>query len=323
MEILIAVAIILITSTVIYYAGERFATASSAIGDYLRLPRDVKGATFDAVSSSLPELLVALYSVVFFKQFDVGIGTIAGSALFNLLVIPGLCVFAAPVAFTIGKKVLSRDAFFYLISVFTLVVLLYYFQTWGIAIAAVLLGLYAIYLREIIIHTKKHKKETNIPKPENTTITKELPIFLGLMGIIGIATFFLTEAAINLSEVLQIPAIIVAFTVIAAATSVPDTIISVVNARKGDIDDATSNVFGSNIFDILVGLGLPLIIYNTYKGSVEIDFTNMEIIFGLLGATILLLYFLAAQHTLNRKHAHVLLALYVGFVGYIIYLAFA
>jgi len=322
MEILIASAIILVSSIVIYFAGEKFATTSSNLGDYFRLPRDVKGATFDAVSSSLPELLVALYSVIFFKQFDVGIGTIAGSALFNLLVIPGLCVFVAPVAFKVSKKVISRDALFYLISVFALVTLLYYFQTWGLIIAILLLGLYGIYLRDIIIHTKTHKKELKETKPTNIRLAKELPMFLMLLFVIGIFTFFLTDAAIDLSHVLGISPIIVAFTIIAAATSVPDTIISVTNARKGDIDDATANVFGSNIFDILVGLGLPLLIYTLYKGSVIIDFSNMEIIFGLLGSTIILLYFFAEDHSLNKRQARALLLMYLLFVSYIIYLAF-
>ena len=322
MEILIASATIIISSIVIYYAGQRFATTSSNLGDYLKLPRDVKGATFDAVSSSLPELLVALYSVIFFKQFDVGIGTIAGSALFNLLVIPGICVFVAPVAFKVSQKVISRDALFYLISTFALIILLRYFHFWGLLIALLLLGLYGIYLREIVIHTKKHKEKLPETIPSKILLSKEIPIFLALLIVIGIFTFFLTDAAINLSEILGIPAIIVAFTVIAAATSVPDAIISITNAKKGDIDDATSNVFGSNVFDILIGLGLPLLIYTTIKGPVEIIFTNMEIIFGLLGATIVILYFFAENHTLNKKQATTLLLMYLGFVGYVIYLAF-
>ena len=321
MDVLVALGTILVSSVIIYFAGEKFATTSSNLGDYFNLPRDVKGATFDAISSSLPELLVALYSVIFFHQFDVGIGTIAGSALFNLLVIPGLCVFVAPVAFHVSKKVISRDALFYLLSVFSLVILLYYFQVWGLAIALRLLGLYGVYLRDIIIHTKAFKKESQ-NTPTNIRLTKELPIFLGLLVIIGIFTFFLTDAAINLSNALGISPIIIAFTVIAAATSVPDTIISVSNARRGDIDDATANIFGSNIFDILVGLGLPLLIYVGYKKPVTINFSNMEIIFGLLGSTIIVLYFFAEDHTLNKRQARTLLLMYLLFVSYVIYLAF-
>ena len=321
MGVLTDLGVILLSSIIIYLSGKRFAESSSKIGDFLNLPRDVKGATFDAISSSLPELLVALYSVIFFKQFEVGIGTIAGSALFNLLVIPGICVFVAPVAFKVGKKVLSRDALFYLIAVFVLIVCLIYFKTWGIVIALVLLFFYLIYVKEIINHVRVYKKKKKNQQIEGINIINEVLKFFLFLAIIGLFTFFLTDASINLSSALGVPAIIIAFTIIAAATSVPDTVISVVNAKKGDLDDATSNVFGSNIFNIFVGIGLPLLIYSLYKGAVSINFTNLEIILGLLGATILVLYFFGDDHKLKKKEAAVLLLMYLIFVGYTIILA--
>ena len=321
MSLLIALGVIIFSSFIIYLAGNRFAESSSKIGDYFNLPRDVKGATFDAIASSLPELLVALYSVIIFKQFEIGIGTIAGSALFNLLVIPGICVFVAPVAFKVGKKVLSRDALFYMVAVFALIVLLIYFKTWGLIIAILLLSIYLIYIKEIISHTRAHKKKYKHKTSEEIKFVKELLIFFLLIVVIGVFTFLLTDSAINLSHILGISPIIIAFTVIAAATSIPDTIISVVNARKGDIDDATSNVFGSNIFDILVGIGLPLLIYYIYKGAVGITFGNLEIVLGLLGSTILVLYFFGDNHTLSRKEAGILLFMYLVFVVYTIILA--
>ena len=321
MGLLIALGIILVSSFAIYLAGNKFAESSSKIGDYFNLPRDVKGATFDAVASSLPELLVALYSVIIFKQFEVGIGTIAGSALFNLLVIPGICVFVAPVAFKVSKKVISRDALYYMISVFILIVLLLYFKTWGLFIALFLLFIYFLYIKEIISHTKVHKKKNSLKKMGEIKLAKEISIFLFLIVIIGIFTFFLTDSAIELANILEISPIIIAFTIIAAATSIPDTVISIANAKKGDIDDATSNVFGSNVFDILVGIGLPLLIYVLYKGAVSITFSNLEIILGLLGSTIILLYFFADDHTLDKKQAGILLFMYLIFVGYTVFLA--
>jgi cation:H+ antiporter len=319
MNITTALLAITISSIAIYFSSSRFATSSSRLGDHLRLPRDVKGATFDAVSSSLPEFLVALFSVIIFKEFEVGIGTIAGSALFNLLIIPGICVLIAPTAFKVSKNVISRDAMFYLITVFVLVILLVHFQTWGLVIAIILLAVYAFYLKDIIKHTNIHKKTAK--KIANDNIKREIWLALINLAIIGAFTYLLTKASITLSELLQVPAIIIAFTITAAATSVPDTIISAVNARKGDIDDAASNIFGSNIFDISIGLGLPLLIYTLIKGAVIIDFANIEIIFGLLGATILVLYFFADTHTLTKKQAITLLIMYSIFVIYVISLA--
>lgn len=320
MEAFIALSIIIGCSIAIYFAGARFAESSSKIGDALNLPRDVKGATFDAISSSLPELLVALYSVIIFKQFEVGIGTITGSALFNLLVIPGICVFIAPKAFEVSKKVISRDALFYMISVFALIVLLMYFPLWGMTVAIFLVGMYFIYVMEIVKHTKEHKK-VHVGKMKPTNISKEVAIFVILLVVIGVFTFFLTEASIHLAEVLGVPAIIIAFTIVSAATSVPDTVISYVNAKKGDLDDATSNVFGSNVFDIFIGIGVPLLIYNLYKGPVVIDFNNLEIVLGLLGATILILYFFGDDHKIVKREGAILLFMYMVFVVYTVSLA--
>ncbi len=315
---MIDVGIIVLSSIIIYFAGKKFADASSKIGDYFKLPRDVKGATFDAVSSSLPELLVVLYSVVFFHQFEVGIGTVAGSALFNLLVIPGICVFVAPIPFKVSKKVISRDALFYMISVFTLIVLLVYYKVWGLGIALLMLGIYFFYLKDIISNTRTYKKELESKDIKKIKLSKEFLVFFLCMFVIGVTTFFLTNSAINFSYTLGIPAIIVAFTIIAAATSVPDMIISIINAKKGDIDSATSNVFGSNIFDILVGIGFPLLIYVIYKGPVLIEFINLEIIFGLLASVILILYFFADDRTLNKKQGGILIFLYLVFIVYVV-----
>jgi len=320
MDLLITLSVLAISSLVIYFVSKRFAESSSKIGDFFKLPRDVKGATFDAVSSSLPELLVALYSVLFFKQFEVGIGTIAGSALFNILVIPGICVFVAPVAFKVNKKVISRDAMFYLIAVFTLIILLIYYEIWGLAVALVLLFIYLMYIKDIISHTKEHLKQKEL-KAKPTKITKEFYIFFISLLIIGGVTFLLTKYSINLSHILGIAPIIIAFTITAAATSLPDAVISIANAKKGDIDDATANVFGSNVFDILVGIGLPLLIYYMYKGAAHIDFSNLEIILGLLGSTILILYFFSDDRKLNKKEAAFLLFMYLVFIVYVIFLA--
>lgn len=321
MGLLVSILVIVASSLGIYAAGKYFANASSQIGDYFRLPRDVKGATFDAVSSSLPELLVALYSVVLFKQFEVGVGTVAGSALFNLLVIPGICVLVSPVVFRIGRDVISRDALFYLVAVFTLIVLIIYFKTWGIFISLILLVAYLIYITEILRATQRHRKRTKKRPNNNTHLPKQILVFLMNLGLIGLFAFFLTKHSIALSEALKIPSIVIAFTVTAAATSLPDTIISAVNARKGNLNDAISNVFGSNIFDIFVGLGLPLLIYSIIKGSVQIAFNNLEIVLGLMFATIISIYFFLNDDILDKKEASILLFMYLVFMAYIVILS--
>lgn len=319
---ILSLGIIIICSIIIWKVGDKFASASSNIGDYLKLPRSVKGATFDAIASSFPELMVAVFSVISFHKFEVGIGTIAGSALFNLLIIPGIAVLVAPKAFKVSKEVFNRDALFYLIAVFALVTALVSTKMWGLAIPLIFILIYVWYIKNIIKDTKTHRNKKQI-KTIKEKINKEIHlgknIFTALitMTIMGFATYFLTEQAIVFSQAIGINPIIISFTIIAAATSIPDTVISVRNARKGDIDDATSNVFGSNIFDILVGLSIPLLIAYFYSGPVLINFTHMEIIFGLFGATIISLYFLR-NYLLRKRDGIVLLLMYVLFVVYVV-----
>ncbi|MDD9952754.1 MAG: hypothetical protein OXR66_00290 [Candidatus Woesearchaeota archaeon] len=308
---------IIATSIILYFVGSRFTHASSNLGDYFRLPRSVKGATFDAISSSLPELMIALFSVLIFKKFEVGIGTIAGSALFNLLIIPGICVLVAPVAFRVSKDVVAREGIFYMIAVFALLAVLMYTTTWVIAVPFGFLLIYGWYVHDIVMHTKNNKQRR---KP--ISFKKECATALICVLIIGIATYFMTEAAIELAEALGISPLIIAFTVVAAATSVPDAIISILNAKQGNIDDAVSNVFGSNIFDILVGLSIPLLLAIIFMGPFPINFPHLELIVGLLGASIIVLYLMAQKHMLTRKQGISLLFIYLCFLAYVVFLSF-
>lgn len=312
--------VILISSVFIYFAGSRFAESSSAIGDYFRIPRDIKGATLDAISSSLPELLVALFSVVFFSKFEVGIGTIAGSAMFNLLVIPGICAFLAPIALKASQKVISRDTFFYFVSIFLLIFALIYFESWGLGIAIGFLFFYLLYVLEMSRNVMDYRKEGKVKTGEKKIFNAFLMLFFTLI-IMAVFTFFLTKASIDLSISLGVYPIIIAFTVTAAATSVPDLVVSAVNAKKGQTEDAISNAVGSNTFDILVGLGLPLLIYSLYHGDVAIEFFNIEIIWGLLASAFVVLYFLKDK-IISKKEAFVLILMYALFILYVLYLAF-
>jgi len=89
-------------------------------------------------------------------------------------------------------------------------------------------------------------------------------------ALIAGTCYYLAEAVIMSAKALGVPAYFTAVIFGAAATSVPDTFISYNNAMKGDYDDAVSNAVGSNIFDICVALGLPLMAYGLIFGDVNL-----------------------------------------------------
>ena len=103
------------------------------------------------------------------------------------------------------------------------------------------------------------------------------------------------------------------FVVIAAGTSVPDTALSVISARKGQYDAAISNVFGSNIFDICVCLSIPILLALAISGeNTNIELPQMGLIWSLVGATFIAIYFFwSNNYTLTKLKAGMMGMLYL------------
>ena len=332
---IIDIVVILIASGAIYYAGEHFATASSFLGNYMGLSKSAKGATIDAISSSAPELLIALFSVIIFHEFEIGIGTVVGSALFNILLIPAVCVFVSPVIFKVSDEVVHRDGLFYVLSVIILMTAIFYSTEWTTLVGLIFIFTYFVYFLEIFRHgnagkyihrlkkfAKKGPSFNHKPKvrkrPSKIKLEKEVAILLGSLFLIILSSYFLVNHSIGLSKAIGVPTILIAFTITAAATSAPDMVISMANSRKGNIEDAASNVFGSNIFDILIGLGLPAIIAVSMRIPVGITTESMAIMFGLLTSTVTMLYLLSEDMILTKNRALMLIFIYIILIIFVL-----
>jgi cation:H+ antiporter len=114
----------------------------------------------------------------------------------------------------------------------------------------------------------------------------------------------------------------VALILASAASSFPDTIISIKDAQNGKYDDAISNALGSNIFDVCFALGLPLLIFTLIKGPIqmppEIVDLSSELRFLLWILTILAVIIYTTGKYIGQKKAFLLLSIYFLFVIYII-----
>jgi Ca2+/Na+ antiporter len=349
---LAAIIYISISCIIIWRSSDGFEIASDYLGR--KLPPGIKGATLNAIASSMPEFLTTMFFLFYLRDadgFSGGLGVTSGSALFNLLIIPALVVL---MLFSTGrrkgvelnKKVLLREGSVLLLSQLIFVSFLFRGELLG-RHGLVLVLVYLIYLGILFIITRQRKiadpgfrltKEQTTRRPFHGLLTLNMT-GLVLNGkrittakawiLLGASTLFMTFGTWLLvygtdlfGQITHIPLIFVAVVLSSAATSVPDTIISVKDSRKGNYDDAVSNALGSNIFDIAFALGFPLLLYNLIYGeSISLDkdllaFTQEVWVFLLL-ATILALAIMLIGKKFTRPKAFLLLGIYMLFLIFV------
>ena len=269
-----------------------FIPSLDKIAKRFNMSHDMAGATLMAIGSSAPELFVAIISLALPGDHGIiGIGTIVGSALFNLLVIVGAS--AVVRAATLSWQPIVRDMLFYTLSIAAL------FFVWRDGFvtefeAGLMILFYVVYVFAVVKWRKIFPYVDQDQIDEEETVDVELKtgwkrilipldiilekffpptryyfaMFAISIIIIAALCWVLVESAIGVSRIIHIPELIIALTVLAVGTSVPDMISSVIVAKQGRGGMAVSNAVGSNIFDILIGLGLPWLVYIIYTGGV-------------------------------------------------------
>ena len=331
MQFFYYLSLIALSSLVIWRAGDHFSPAAEFIEAHHNVPQSVKAAVIDAIASSFPEFAVAVIAVIVIGRFEVGVATVAGSALYNVLVIPAASGLVAATPLVLSREVIWRDSLFYLVVVTVLVFFLYQTTEWSIGIASVFFFLYVAYIFLLHQHYKNHQEqtahtETTEKKKKELRIASEKEAWawiIGMMLVMGGTSYVLVEASIGMGNLLGFDAVIMSFVVIAAGTSVPDTVLSVLSTKRGNYDAAVSNVFGSNIFDICVCLSVPVAMM-FFGGSAYtlIELPQKELLWTLIGATIItIVFFYSNNYTLNQFKSALMLILYVGIVLYALTLA--
>jgi K+-dependent Na+/Ca+ exchanger-like protein len=345
MIILYSLALLLAFYLLMKVCDEYFVSSLDKIAKNLNLSSEASGATLMAVGTSAPELFVSLMALL--RPGDhgaMGAGTIVGSAIFNILVIIGGSLVIRK-AHILWQPVI-RDTIFYL---FSIILLLFSFRDGTIDLfeAGTFLAIYVIYvfavvkwkkllkyeekdLEEIVEKTKEAENhrlkkvamvftfilDKTFPGPQRYYLT----FFISIGWIIALS-WLLVEGGIGIAHELGVPEVIIGLTILAAGTSIPDLISSLIVAKEGRGDMAISNAIGSNIFDILIGLGLPWVIMLVFfQDQILVDNTNLSSSIMLLMATIICIFFLFVfqKWKMGRKSGLFLIFLYVAYLIWLI-----
>lgn len=323
MQMLFLILVVAVVGSLIIWKGSEILESSSErLAAYYKLPPVVQGAIIIAVGSSFPELSTTVISTLVHGEFELGVAAIVGSAIFNILVIPGLSGLASEKPMRVDRDIVYKEAQFYMISVAVLHLTFSFAaiynpvaQTDGSIrgtmtrfVALIPLGLYMVYLFLQWQDTREYEAtETGV---EVNSLKEWARLALSLL-IILVGVEMLVHSAIELGKFFNTPSFLWGITVVAAGTSIPDAFVSVRAARQGRAVTSLANVLGSNIFDLLVCIPAGVLI----AGSAVINYTiATPMMAALTGATLALFIVMRLGMNLNKRESVLLIFLYLAFV---------
>ncbi len=297
--------------------------SSEQLSRYYRLPPTVHGAIVVAVGSSFPELSSTVLSTLLHGEFELGLSAVVGSAIFNILVIPGLSALVGGRLKT-GRDLVFKEGQFYLISVavlfltFSLAVLYNPLENGrltgeisrGLALVPLLVYLLYLFIQQQDVREYEGGEDETGLSPLKEWAKLSVSLLLILVGVEA-----LVRSAISLGILLGTPSFVWGLTVIAIVTSLPDAFVSLRLARRGEGVVSLSNVLGSNIFDLLVAVPAGILI----AGATPVDFGVAAPLMGMLTlATVVLFAAMRTDLHLDRWEAWLLLGMYGAFLLWVV-----
>lgn len=277
-----------------------FVDASSSIAKKFNIPSIIIGMTIVAMGTSLPELSVSVTSSLAGLN-DMSIANVTGSNIFNLLIALGICS-------TIGKLKISnyKDVITLLFSCIGL--LLFVLNgTLGVFEGILLLVVFTIYILSMIKQAKDNKEESEDEKQRNIFIT----VVLGILGAtaIVIGGNMVVNSASEIALKLGMSENLVGLTIVALGTSLPEFVTSVMATKKGELEIAIGNIIGSNIFNILLILGVASLISPMTVSVVAI----CDVMF-MVFTVALFIFLTVKEKELNKKSGILLIMMYIVYL---------
>ena len=311
--------LILIIGFILLIKGaDVFVEGASSIAKKFNVPSMIIGLTIVAMGTSAPEAAVSITSSLA-GQNDMSVANVVGSNFFNILVVLGVSSIIAKLP--VQKDTIKKDTpFLILISALLLV--------FGINLkigrveGLVLIVFFAYFLINTIksakntsVNDSSETGETAIAIEPTTEISLPKTILVSLVGIVGIVVGgdMVVDAATSIATSFGMSANLVGLTIVAVGTSLPEFVTSIVAIKKGETEIAIGNVIGSNIFNILLVLGLAAVI-NPISMSM---FAFIDIIFMVL-ITVLLYVFMKKKSSLVKSQGIILVVLYIAYMAYTI-----
>lgn len=311
----IQIALGILGGVMLYYGAEFLVKGGVSIALKFKITPLVIGLTLVAFATSAPELAVSIDASLK-GHGDVAMGNVVGSNICNIALILGLSALIAPLP--VNRKILKLDMPLMLAA--TAVLILFFLLNNGVNRwqgAVFFAGVVSYTVWSIYSSRKEGVSEDDggdeVEIKEVNTLLSIGLVIAGLLTLVFGARFFVGSATF-IARQLSVPEAVIALTVVAFGTSLPELATSVVAALKGEQDIAIGNVVGSNIFNILCIMGIaPMIKPVAARGISTIDMLVMAAV------ALLLLVMMLFGKKINRAEGALFLGINFAYVGYLVY----
>ncbi len=313
----LSILLLIIGFILLIKGADVFVDGASSTAQNFRVSKMLIGLTIVAFGTSAPELAVSISSLAS-GSTDMLLGNVIGSCILNILLILGIAAVIRPLK--IKDNTVKKELPLCLL-ISTLLAVLFLDMNLGDGMpnqitradAVVLILFFLVFLYYLITLAKQKKEENKTEKPKFTLGKSLLWIAIGLVGVI-IGSEMVVQNASSIAATIGMSERVIALTVIAFGTSLPELVTSVVAARKGEQDLAVGNIIGSNIFNICVVLGLPVAFFGTVMPS---SFQMIDLVM-LVASAVILFVFAASTRRINRTEGVMMLLLFTVYYAIIL-----
>lgn len=309
--------LLLIVGFVLLIKGaDIFVDGASSTALNLKIPKMVIALTIVAFGTSAPELAVSIKAIASGSS-EIVLGNVVGSNILNILLILGISSLFSSIGVkdnTVKKEIPLTILFSCLLMIlafdnmFNKNIVNVISRTDGI----VILLFFTIFIYYLFSVMKKGKKEDEEEAPYDM-LKSIIFIIIGLVGIV-LGSNFVVDNAVLIAKALNVSEKMIALTIVALGTSLPELVTSIQAARKGENDIAIGNVIGSNIFNIGMVIGIPSFLIN----SITVGTFNYIDMVTMIMSALILFILTFKKRKIDRNEGIFMLIIFVIYYSYVI-----
>jgi cation:H+ antiporter len=300
----------------LFLGGEALVRGAAALARRLGVSPLVVGVTVVAFGTSAPEAVVSSTAALT-GQDEIAVGNVVGSNVLNVLLILGLCALVRPL--TVAQQLVFRD-----VPVMVAVSLVFWLLSLdgrlSMVEGALFLAGLGLFTFDAVRTSRRESAGVaaeygaGLPQTSGRFALALLNVALGL-GLLVLGSRWLVSAATALARSLGVDEVVIALTIVAAGTSMPEVATSIVATLRGQRDIAVGNIVGSNVFNVLGILGLSALVGRGL--AVAPSFVNFDTPF-MAAVAFACLPLVARRHEISRWQGGFFLSAYAAYVAYLI-----